>query len=356
MEKLSLRDKNWLFYIILFLLFLVIGIFLYYYKEKEKPPEIELEEALLFFREGDKLLEGPIILDEKNNINLEAVLKAKKNKKEIYFTNYKNIISKNIQKENILSFNEFPYILKFLWFTYEPEMIYYYISENSLENFKWKTFFLKDTKEPSFSPLLEAQNTSFLEKAPFGEFLGKYYGTQRYSVRIEIYDKKAPRIPFKVLHSSKLEDPDTALTVIIGKGEKGTPLYYFTSYGNLPFFSIPSGNLQILKETINKLILKRWAFGTLLFCQPEGFKFKPLSVVWDGDNLLTIIGKPLIWGKDLEEGDSMVSQKQIVIFFEKEKDKVTKEAKILSHTKTPLILGKLKDISPDNFTLIKYTK
>jgi len=349
-----LKDKSWIFYLILLLLFLVIGIFLYFYKEKEKPPELEFEEVYLFFKEGDKLFDGPLFLEDEHNINLEAVLKAKKNGKEVYFSNYKNIISKNIPKEKILSFNDFPYILKFLWFTYEPEMIYYYISENSTSNFKWKTFFLKDTKEPSFSPTFEAQNTSFLAKPPFGEFLGKYYGTQRYSLRVEIYDKRAPRVPFRVLHSSNLENPESAQMVVIGKGENGTPIYYFTSYGNLPFFSIPPGNLQILKDTIKNLIKKRWAFGTLLFCQPENFKFKAVSVIWDGENLLSLLGKPLLWGKDLNEGDSMVSQKQIVIFFEKEKGKVTKDAKILSHTKSPLVIGKLKDIPPDNFTLIKY--
>lgn len=353
-----MKDRSWIFYLVLFLIFIVLGIFLYFYKEKTKPPEIDLEESFLFFREGDTLFEGPLHLEEGYEINLEGVLKGKKDGKEVYFSNYKNIILKKskIPEEKILNFENFPYILKFLWFTFEPERIYYYIDSSSLEEFKWKTFFIKDTTEPSLSPPFEAQNTSFLAKAPFGEFLGKYYGTQRYSLRVEIYDKRAPRVPFKVLHSAKLEDPDTAQMVIKGKGERTSPIYYFTSYGNLPFFSIPPGNLQILKDTINKLITNRWAFGTLFFCQPKEFKSKVESVLWNGENLLSFFGKPLIWGKDLEEGDSMISQKQIIIFYEKEKGKVSKEAKILSHTKTPLVIGSLKDIPPDNFTLIRYIK
>lgn len=353
-----MKDRSWIFYLILFLIFIGLGLFLYFYKEKTKPPEIELEEAFLFFREGETLFEGPLYLEEGYDINLEAVLKGKKEGREVYFSKFKNIFSKNLKiyKENILNYENFPYILKFLWFTYEPERIYYYVDSSVLEDFKWKTFFLKDTSDPSFSPSYEAQNTSFLESPPFGEFLGKYYGTMRYSLRVEIYDKRAPRVPFKVLHSSNLENPESAQMVIKGKGERGKPIYYFTSYGNLPFFSIPSGNLQILKETANKLIKKRWAFGTLLFCQPEEFKSKVQSVVWDGENLLSIFGKPLIWEKDLDEGDSMISQKQIVIFYERGKGKVGKEAKILSHTKTPLLIGKLADIQPDNFTLINYIK
>lgn len=353
-----MRDKNYLFYLILFLIFLGIGIFLIYFKEKKKPPEYEFQDAYLFFKEKDILFDGPLFLDEGLKINLEAVLKAKKEDKVVYFSNYKNIISRNLKvsEEDILSFKEVPYILKFLWFTYEPERIYYYIDSSSMEDFKWKTFFMKDTTEPSFSPEFEAQNTSFLESPPFGEFLGKYYGTMRYSLRVEIYDKRAPRVPFLVLHSSKLEDPETAQIVIKGKGEKGTPIYYFTSYGNLPFFSIPPGNLQILKDTINKLIIKRWAFGTLLFCQQEEFKNKVQSVLWDGKELLSLLGKPLLWGKDIDEGDSMLSQNQIVIFYEREEKKVTKEAKILSHTKTPLAIGNLKDILPDNFIFIHYIK
>lgn len=353
-----MKDRSWIFYLVLFLIFIALGIFLYFYKEKTKPPEIELEEAFLFFREGETLFEGPLYSDENYEINLEAVLKGKKDGKEVYFSNYKNIILKKskIPEEKILNFENFPYILKFLWFTFEPERIYYYIDSSGLEEFKWKIFFIKDTTEPSFSPPFEAQNTSFLEKPPFGEFLGKYYGTMRYSLRVEIYDRRAPRVPFKVLHSANLENPDSAQMVIKGKGERTSTVYYFTSYGNLPFFSIPSGNLQILKDTINKLIKNRWAFGTLLFCQPEEFKSKVESVLWDGENLLSFFGKPLIWGKDLEEGDSMISQKQIIIFYEKEKGKVSKEAKILSHTKTPLVIGSLKDIPPDNFTLIRYIK
>lgn len=336
----------------------MIALFIIYYKEKTKPPEIEALECFLFFKEGKTLFEGSLYLEENFNVNLEAVVKARKGEEIIYFSNYKNIISKNLNfsKEKIESFEQFPYILKFLWFTYEPEKIYYYISENSIEDFKWKTFFLQDTKEPSFSPPLQAQNTNFLEKASFGEFLGKNYGTMRYSLRVEIYDKRAPRVPFKVLHSSSLEDPDSALMVVCGKGEKGTPLYYFTSYGNLPYFSIPPGNLQFFKDTINKLLSKRWAFGSLLFCQPEEFKFNVQSVIWDGKLLLNLFGKPLIWGKDVDEGDSMLSQNQIVIFFEKTKGKVTSDTKILSHTKTPLVLGNLKDILPSDFILIHYIR
>lgn len=353
-----MKDKNYLFYLILFLLFSVICLFIFYYKEKAKPPEIEALECFLFFREGETLFDGPLYIEENFNVNLEAVVKAKKGEDIIYFSNYKNIILKkfDFSKEKIENFEQFPYILKFLWFTYEPEKIYYYIPENSIEDFKWKTFFIKDTNIPSFSPPLQAQNTSFLEKAPFGEFLGKKYGTMRYSVRVEIYDKRAPRVPFKVLHSSSLEDPDSALMVVCGKGEMGTPLYHFTSYGNLPYFSIPAGNLQFFKDTINKLLIKRWAFGTLPFCQLEKFKLNYQSVIWDGKLLLNLLGKPLLWGKDVDEGDSMLSQNQIVIFFEKAKGKITPDTKILSHTKTPLVLGNLKDVLPSDFILIHYIK
>lgn len=349
-----MKDKNYLFYLILFLLFLAVVLFLIYYKEMTKAPEIEVLECFLFFREGETLFEGPLYLEENFNVSLEAVLKAKKNDNIIYFSNYRNIFSKkfDFSKEKIENFEHFPYILKFLWFTYEPEKIYYYISDNSIKDFKWKTFFLQDTKEPSFSPPLQAQNTSFLEKAPFGEFLGKNYGTMRYSLRVEIYDKRAPRAPFKVLHSSNLEDPDSALMVVCGKGQKGTPIYYFTSYGNLPYFSIPPGNLQFFKDTINKLLIERWAFGTLLFCQPEDFKFNIQGVTWDGKLLLSIFGKALVGVKDVDEGDSMLSQNQIVIFFEKVKGRITPDTKILSHTKTPLVLGSLKDILPGDFILI----
>lgn len=353
-----MKDKNYLFYLILFLLFLLITLFIVYYKEKTKPPEIEALECFLFFRVGETLFEGPLYLEENFNVNLEVVLKAKKNDKIIYFSNYKNIISKkfDFSKEMIENFSQFPYILKFLWFTYEPEKIYYYISNNAIEDFKWKTFFIKDTNIPSFSPPLEAQNTSFLERAPFGEFLGKNYGTMRYSVRVEIYDKRAPRIPFKVLHSSSLEDPESALMVVCGKGEKGTPIYHFTSYGNLPYFSIPAGSLQLFKGTINKLLIKRWAFGTLPFCQPEKFKFKIQSIIWDGKLLLNIFGKELKWGKDVDEGDSMLSKNQIVIFFEKGEGKITPDTQILSHTKSPLVIGNLKDVLPGDFILMHYIR
>lgn len=352
------EEKSYLFYLILLLSFTLLLIIFLFYKEKKKPPEILLTDAYLFAKEGDYLVQGPIFLEDNFNLKLEAVLKGKKNGKEVYFSKTKKIIlnGKLIEENLIKNFEEIPYILKFLWFTFEPEKIYYYITNNSLEDFKWKTFFLKDTNYPEFSPPLEAQNTSFLSRAPFGEFLGKYYGTMRYSLRVEIYDKKAPRIPILVLHTSQIEKPETSLMVVLGKGEKGKPLYYFTSYGNLPYFSIPPGNLQLFKDTILKLISNRWAFGSLFFCYPENYNFKVLSVYWDGNNIQDLTGKFLFWGKDLEEGDLIFSQNQIVIFYEKGKGKVDKNAKILSHTKSPLLISKLSDIPPGNFTLLHFFK
>ncbi len=314
-----------------------------------------MEEALLFFKEGETLFQGPLYLEDKFNVKLEVLLRAKKGDENIYFSNSKNIIykGKKIPEFMVEPLSNLPYILKFLWFTYEPEKTYYYLEE---ENLKWKSFFINYTEEPLFVPSLQGQNTSFLAKPPFGEYLGKYFGTIRYIVRVELYDKRAPRVPFEVYHSANLKKPETAQMVVFGKGNKGSLLYYFTSYGNLPFFSIPSGGLQIYKEKVKFFLSNRWGFGTLLFCQPEGISFKVRNVFWDGNNLKDIFGKDLIWDRDILEGDSMVSKTQIIVFYERYKNEkvVSKNTKILSHTKTPLLLGHLSDISKGEYLLMHY--
>ncbi len=352
-----MKVRNYLFYLILFSLFIISYLFINFYKEKTKPPIIKVEEALLFFKGGDTLFQGPLYLEEEFDIKLEVILKAKKEKNNIYFSNSKNIIykGKKIPEFMIEPLSNLPYILKFLWFTYEPEKTYYYLEE---DDFKWKSFFIDYTEEPFFSPPLQGQNTSFLANPPFGEYLGKYFGTIRYMVRVELYDKRAPRVPFKVFHSANMKKPETAQMVVFGKGSKDSLLYYFTSFGNLPFFSIPSGGLQIYKEKVRNFLSKRWGFGTLLFCQPEGISFKVRNVLWDGVNLKDIFGKDLIWDRDILEGDSMVSQTQIIIFYERYGDEkfVSKNTKILSHTKTPLLLGQLSDISKGEYLLMHYLK
>ena len=188
--------------------------------EEQLAPKIENAWVAIEVEGSDQAEVGPFVLEEGTPFTLRAVAGARaRDGSPVYYTEATNLViaGEPVPAEQIRPWDRSKPI-KIRWYTVEGRFPFFPLGDDGISAFEYQEFLHPDWPLTwSIPGDIDAAHDDHLEGSE--HFPTQLFGTQRYQVRVELYNREDDLVPERVIDSWGVEDLKTQLeyfpTVIV---------------------------------------------------------------------------------------------------------------------------------------------